>query len=91
MVVQIRNHHIAGPVHRQDLWGVEASEDDLTILQGSFFLQRVPNNGGQPARGRQLEDGVLPSADMTSAVGQHKDTIGKTEPRDADSGRKFEG
>ena len=91
MVVTIRNHHIAGPVHRQAMWGLEASEDALTVLQGSFFLLGVPSNGGQTARGRQLEDGVA-RAEKASAIGQHKDAKRNTEPGDADSGHgSFEG
>ena len=90
MVVQIRNHHIAGPVHRQTTWGVEASEDALTVLQGSVFL-RVPSNGGKPARGRELYDGVT-RAEKASAVAQHKQAVRRPEPGDGDSGHgSFEG
>ena len=38
-----------------------------------------------------MEDGVA-RAEKASAVGQHKDAIGRTEPGDADSGHgSFEG
>ena len=51
----------------------------------------VSSNGGQPARGRQLEDGVA-RAEKASAVGQHKDAIRNTEPGDGDRGHgSFEG
>jgi hypothetical protein len=88
-VVQvIRNHHIAGPVHRQAIWGVEASEDALTVLQGFLF---VPSHGGYPARGRELYDSVA-RAEKASAVAQHKHAVGLPEPGDVDSGHgSFEG
>ena len=36
--------------------------------------------------GRQLKDGVVRAESKESAVGQHKDDMGKTEPGDGDSG-----
>ncbi len=52
MVKLIRNHHIAGPVHRQTTWAVEASEDAFIVLEGYFFVL------GSQAMVKSLPEGV---------------------------------
>ena len=91
MVHSIRNHHITGAVHRHVSWAVEAIEDALTVLTDYFSVLRIPNNGGNPARRRELDDCVA-RAEKASAVAQHKHATWETEPGDGDSGHgSFEG
>jgi hypothetical protein len=53
VVAVIRHYHIAGPVHSQAIWALEASENASTVLELPTFTS-IPSKGDHPC---QLPEG----------------------------------
>ncbi len=64
---RVHNHHIPGPVNRQDVWTVETHQTVSTILEFPRFVF-VLRNGSQTVRGWELQDHLVTRTDKVSSV-----------------------